>query len=336
MLLLAGLSAQKGLPPEVIALARVKQKVETRLSRLPDFTCLETIQRWTRPADSKPFKPVDTVRLEVAHVGEQEVYSWPGAGSFSDRNPGDIIGSGMTATGEFGDHLRSVFLGGSTTFTYAGEESLGGRRVLRWNYRVAPFEANWILRIGGATGAAVPGGSFWVDPETFDILRLEAKAEMIPPHVPASDIRTRIDYAKVAILGADVWLPESAELLLTDRFGQQDRNVVQFSHCRQYTGQSVVTFEETSPAQAEKAVTGATEFQLPIGLSLALELETEVDSERARVGDPIVARVAADARAGRTNLVIPKGALVKGRIRRLEKESAPVPHWIVGLEFNVL
>ena len=326
LLILLLWSAQHGLPPEVIALARVKQKVEARLERLPDFTCLETIQRWTRASSDRPFRHVDTVRLEVAHFHEQEVYSWPGATSFSEDTPAEIIGSGMTSTGEFSVHLRAAFASGATNITYAGEESLGGRRVRRWDYRVAPFASNWMLRVGGATGTAVPAGSFWADAETNDLLRLEVYAEFIPPHVPLSDARARVDYARIADLGADVWLPETAELSLTTRGGEQDRNFVEFSHCRQYSGQSVVTFEEPVTAWA-----GVRDFHLPAGVRLALELETAVDSGSARAGDPIAARVSADARAGKT-LVVPKGARVRGRVRKLEQGD----NWIVGLEFDVL
>jgi hypothetical protein len=53
------------------------------------------------------------------------------------------------------------------------------------------------------------------------------------------------------------------------------------------------------------------------------------------MGDLITATLQWEVRHQNKSLV-PKGALLKGRIRRLEKYSAPTPHFIVGLEFSEL
>jgi hypothetical protein len=41
----ASCAAQAEVPRELLALARIKQKMAQNLSRMPDYTCLETIER---------------------------------------------------------------------------------------------------------------------------------------------------------------------------------------------------------------------------------------------------------------------------------------------------
>jgi hypothetical protein len=70
------------LAPEVLLLARVKTHMGQVLSRLPNYTCLETIERSRRRASGKRFELVDALHLEVAFVDGKELFSWPGERSF--------------------------------------------------------------------------------------------------------------------------------------------------------------------------------------------------------------------------------------------------------------
>ena len=85
-------AAQAEVPRELLALARIKQRMAQNLSRMPDYTCLETIERFRSVPRSEALKLVDTLRLEVAHVGIKELYSWPGAQRFEDRDVAEIVG----------------------------------------------------------------------------------------------------------------------------------------------------------------------------------------------------------------------------------------------------
>jgi hypothetical protein len=49
------------------------------LARLPNYTCVQTIERSHRAARKKIFERQDLMRLEVALVGGQERFAWPGA-----------------------------------------------------------------------------------------------------------------------------------------------------------------------------------------------------------------------------------------------------------------
>src|SRR5580704_14671305 len=102
-------AAQSGLSPEVLALSRIQQKMRQNLSRLPDYTCVETVERLQRANETGMFRPVDTLRLDVLHVGDKELYAWPGSKKFEEHI--ERMAAGVTSSGEFALHARSVFLG---------------------------------------------------------------------------------------------------------------------------------------------------------------------------------------------------------------------------------
>jgi len=118
---------------------------------------------------------------------------------------------------------------------------------------------------------------------------------------------------------------------LVELSGQEARNRIEFSHCRQYTGTATLSFGDPNvePAAAPRQFE---RIDLPPGVALELRLETAIDSARTGVGESITARLASDA-VHKKKVLIPAGAVVKGRLRRLEKSSELKPHFVVGLEF---
>ena len=85
--LLAGTVAAQGLlPRDVVLLRRVKTHVSDEVAHLPDFTCLETIQRYrSGPGGKGGLKPLDTVRVEVLYSGRQGTVCRPRSTGLSRR-----------------------------------------------------------------------------------------------------------------------------------------------------------------------------------------------------------------------------------------------------------
>src|SRR5881397_483021 len=80
------------LAPGVLLLSRIKRHTRQELTHLPDYTCLETAQRQSRPAGGRgDLKPVDTVRLEVLYTGKRELYAAPGDLDFSAERPSELV-----------------------------------------------------------------------------------------------------------------------------------------------------------------------------------------------------------------------------------------------------
>ena len=156
---------------------------------------------------------MDTLRLEVALVNGEELFSWPGAGKFEEKGIGEIVAGGTTTTGDFAAHARTVFVSKLPTFTYAGEEVRQNRSVVRYDYQVAAFISGYDVRVGEKRATVASRGSFWADRETRDVLRLEVRADEIPPELGLSGVITGIDYGKVRIANSDFLLPQRVEVV---------------------------------------------------------------------------------------------------------------------------
>ncbi|MGP8244213.1 MAG: hypothetical protein ACLQVN_06810, partial [Bryobacteraceae bacterium] len=179
-LIFAAMAIAQDLPPGVLLLSQVKRHVQAELQRLPNVSCLETVHREYQPAKGK-MAPLDTIRLEVLTNGDKELYASPGDRKFSENHPSSFAGSGALGDGLFGLYLKSVLVTGSVSNRYEGEEEIGGRKLARWDYRLPLMWSGQTIRMLQGSGRVGLHGSYWADPQTLDVVRLELDAEDIPP-----------------------------------------------------------------------------------------------------------------------------------------------------------
>lgn len=333
-LLAAGLAAQEPPPEPEGLLDLIRSHVGESLRRLPDYTCLQTIERYERRRASREFVLSDRLRLEVALVEGKEYFAWPGETRFEVSRITQLVPGGTIGNGNFALHAYSVFLSTAPEFAYRGETTLGARRVIRYDFRVPRAKSGYTLRVGERQSVVGFRGSFYVDRDTLDLVRLEVVAEEIPPVLGVDHAADSMEYRPVRIGEKEFVLPAASELLLRDADGSEYRNRTSFTRCRQYTGESVLSFtgplEEVAPGEGPNA---QKKIFLPPGLTVGLALETAVDSAQAAVGDAIEARVTGDVK--KDGIVwLPKGARARGRITRLARRSSPVAHYEVGLRFD--
>jgi len=322
--------AQPDIAPETLLLARIKVRAEENLGRLPNYTCLETVERSTRRPSGK-FQLQDVLRMEVAFVGSKELYAWPGSQQFEDRELFTMVGYGAIGNGSFALHARSVFLGSGPTFTHVGESIREGRRVVRYDYRVPRIQSGYRLRVRKAEGIAGFHGSFWVDAESLDLVRLELTADDIPAHVPILAASETLEYAAMRIADHDFLLPSSSELVLTDASGIESRNRVSFTRCRQFAGDSVLSFADV-PAEGPVLRRVKVQEVLESDLEIELNLESAIEGGVSAVGDEIRA-VAVKNVSRKGSVVIPKGAMATGRIVKLQRRTVGGDSvWTVGVQ----
>jgi hypothetical protein len=323
--------AGESLPPDVLLLARIKTKAAENLRSLPNYTCTETIERFKRGPNAKKDELVDRVRLEVALVDGKELFSWAGAGKFEEKGIAEIVGGGSAiGNGAFALHAKHVFLSPLPTFTYVGETALNGRPAIRYDYRVSQMVSTNRIRAGSNSSIVGYHGSFWVEKDTLDLIRLEVHSD-IPPSLDLSASSDVMEYHRECIGGAGFLLPQWSELLMIDREGNQSRNLTRLSECRQYAGESVLRFGDPIPDAASPSAR-AKLIQLPAGLKVELRLETPIHSASSATGDPVKAVVSRNVtRNGKT--LIPKGAVLTGRITLLRKRA---DRYVVGLDFAAI
>ena len=307
-----------------LRLSQVRRQTAKALQDQPDYTCLATFDRYRWLVNEPAERKLDTVRVEVAYVGGRELYSWPGAGKFSDAPLSSMVGVGLMGDGDFAVHAHNIFVSGIGAVTWAGEEQgLGSRKLWRWNYRISPYQSRWSVQSGGSSQTVGSEGSFWVDPQTLDLVRMETHATDFFSAFPLKAVLSTVDYGRVHIGEQDVLLPLHAELKTTTSDGSESRNQTDYSGCRQYAGQSTISFgapPEPAAAPPAPAPMGTVEAQLPAGLAIHIRLSDGFPLSRAAVGSAVEGTLAAPLLDAGKELA-PKGAAVRGRVRLLTQDS---------------
>lgn len=163
------------------------------------------------------------------------------------------------------------------------------------------------------------------------MLGLETVAGDIPPDLRVANIAQTVSYSRMHMRERDLLLPQSVEIWVTKLDSLESLNRIEFSHCREFSGAAELSFNKS--ASIERPQSPVTEFQIPAGLEIPVRMAQVIDSKTAAVGDSIRAIIYAPVRS-HSAVLIPKGALLVGRIRRLERQLEPQPYYLVGLEFT--
>ena len=137
------------LPPGVMLLARIKSHMAEKFERLPDYTCLETVQRFHRnPGPNRALKALDTLRLEILYSKHQDLYASPGDRQFRTADASSFIGSGMIGSGFATQQLSNV-LQGAANLTYEGEEDRDGRKTVRYDFHMSHNSSGYTIDVTG-------------------------------------------------------------------------------------------------------------------------------------------------------------------------------------------
>ena len=325
-------------PPDVLALAEIGRRMRLSVERMPNYTCLETIRRERAAAGGRQAsapRPIssDRVRVDVAFVDGTKLYSWPRAERFEETPLTELVGFGMLSTGDFASTARTLFLDRNGLFSYVGEVDFEGGRALRWNFRVPLFRSGF--SIDHETGEVTVdfSGSIWADRVTKDLLRIETQVIDAPPPLLVSRVINQVDYERISIGGQEFQLPKRAHLGTHYPAGERNHNWIEFSNCREFGARSELSFAESLDETAATSPSATEEFSLPAGLSVRLRLVDGIDSATSAAGDEVRATVRrAVEHDGK--IVLPKGAVVVGRLRRVERFFEPYKHAVIGLAFH--
>jgi hypothetical protein len=295
-------------------LPRIREKMAAVLLRQPNYTCTETIER-TRQVTGSHARIEDTLRLEVALVDDKEMFAWPGSKQFEDHDLSELVSTGMFGNGNFAIYARILFLSNVAVFEDRGEAQLNGRPARRYDFRVARAASASRLRVNDREALVGFRGTFYADPMTLDVRRMEVDAEDIPAELGILDAETVVDFGRLRIGDEDYLLPVESQLMMAMP-DEVNRNSVRFSSCRKFTGESTLSFNDpvltdvSAPAKPQ-------EVDVPAGLILALEF-SDLDLVEGAVGDPVRAVLGADLKS-RRQLLAPKGSIATGRIVRLDR-----------------
>jgi hypothetical protein len=310
-------------------LPRIREKMADVLQRQPNYTCTETIER-TRQEIGNRARIEDTLRLEVALVDGKEMFAWPGSKQFEDRELGELVSTGMFGNGNFAIYARILFLSNVAVIADRGETELGGRPALRYDFRVSKLTSGHKLRVNGREAIVGFHGSFYADPVTLDVRRVEVVAEDIPPDLGLFGAETSVDYGRIQIGDGAFLLPSESQIMMSTP-DAVSRNSIRFSSCQRFAGETKLSFDDPVLTEVFAPAPRSDDVQIPAGLPLQLETQ-ELNLMQAAVGDSIRATLRSDLKDHR-QLLAPKGSIANGRIVRLDRLASS---FVLQVEFHDL
>jgi|SRR5579871_820243 len=294
-------------------LARIRSQMAEKLSRLPNYTCRETMERAVRLPRVARFETRDVVRLEVAYLDGTEMYAWPGSLRFGEQTIEELVPAGAIGTGNFGALAKAVFSSDAAVFTALEPTTNNGRSQVRFGFQVPRAKSK--LRLQHGTQSMITGyrGFFTAYLDTLAVDWFQVDAENIPREIEILQAGERTEYSPVQIAGAEYLLPRISDATLFDSDGQISRNHITFDNCREFKGESTLRFTETDSGQPATAAPSPPQ-SLPPGIDLEIRLTSAVERGVTAIGDTVAAEITKEVHRP---LEIPKGAPVTLRVLRL-------------------
>ena len=131
--------------------------------------------------------------------------------------------------------------------TPLSQEGILTGTTLGFHFEESAMTAGFFVQSGGSKGQAGLRGTFWVDSQTLDLVRIEEQAVDLPPILLMRDLTTSINYARTRIGSSDPLLPQSAETVVTEFHGAERKNEIEFTGCREYSSESTIHFGAPVP-----------------------------------------------------------------------------------------
>jgi hypothetical protein len=334
-------------------LRQIRLKVSEQLKGAANYSCVQTIDRtYFRPVHYQAFgcehQRVDNKRKEIMHdrlrldiaVSEgREIYSWHGGSSFSSAGIADLVHSGPINSGSFVGYLENIFLGSGIQFEYVGETRKNGVEAYQFNYSV-PLEVSHHEVSGkDSNGVRVPfHGNFFANLQTFELVSLQVIVDEVPPEVEICRADVEMNYGLAKISGHDSLIPQMFALNIEDASHLTTSSRSEYNECREFRGESTLHFEMTESAEqkTDASLVSSRAF-LPAGVPLHVRLITPITEASTFTGDPVQGELLDPIHIkGKTNQVIPKGAVLAGIVTRLERRDEPSKHFLYSIEFHRL
>lgn len=235
-------------PDEI--LRRIRASMMKHLSQLPNYTCHEAIDRAIRPRTGS-FQHMDRVELEVAFTAQGELFATAADGQFQDQPVFKMVPSGTMASSPMGSHVDALFATDMAEFKFAGETKRDGHKTYRFDFHVSQEKSQYLVRHNSVEAIVPFKGSIWVDTETLDLVRVELKTEHIPSRVGVAVVEEVMRYDPIHIGNTDFSLPQHSQLMTVDDTGFYSLNEVHLENCREYVGQSQITYGAPQPAHRD-------------------------------------------------------------------------------------
>ncbi|MBZ5590629.1 MAG: hypothetical protein LAP39_00220 [Acidobacteriia bacterium] len=339
----AGALCAQSAPDPTDVLAHARDRLVDRSERLPNYTCVQTVNRkyFRRPKQAQPVpacsevelgvRPAyplqlymaDRLRLDVKVSRGNEIGSWAGASQFDSKSIFDLVGGGPFGTGALGTFLSDIFTGGAARFEFDGERPVDDATLYQYGFRVPLSASHYLVHAGHDWQPVAYDGMVRIDPHSFDLRHLLVHTSELPFEAETCEAATNVDYERVRMSTGDFLLPQQSQLHIIMTANYETDTTTTYSGCREYHGEATIRFGDEPPATATGQKTKTADpLTIPAGLPVSLTLTAPIDTDIAAAGDLVVEKVRKPVRAhGSDKVLIPAGAAVRARIIRMQ-------HWM--------
>jgi hypothetical protein len=344
-----------GNPAEV--LNRITVKVVRREAALPNYTCVETVTRdyydlkrpaatscaalianQPDPASGLPYQltVTDRLRLDVTITPRGEIYSWVGASRFEENGVDRVVRDGPFGSGSFGAPLAIIFHQDAKTFRFTRYLLDQNRDLMEYSFEVSQENSRYRVKAGDTWVPAAYSGTVQVDPQTDEVVRLTLHTSELPPATNSCQTSQRMEFAPQRIGSGVFLLPSQAQQQFLSLAGDAVQNHVSLSNCREYVGESTVSFSEIPETDPDSRSNAPPPIQLPAGLAFTFELTTPISADTAAAGDPFAGRLVSALRDKSGKTVAPTHALMEGRLVRVEIRHRSPPGAVFVLQLTTV
>jgi hypothetical protein len=342
-----------------LVLQRVAIKQRVRAASLPNYTCVETVTRDYYKSKSVAPKRTcadvleerrhpglemgqrlvltDRLRLDVTMIERGEIYSWSGASKFEDSGIDEVVHQGPIGTGSFGAFLAVVLAQDLKTFHYLGDTQVAGRNLMEYLFQVEKESSHYQVKTRDSWVYTGYSGSVQVDPETSEVVGMRVQSAELPEESGSCQTTTAMDFRLTRIGDGEFPLPIEGRQRFVDLNGFEVENTTTLADCREYRGESTITFfPEPEPAGGKgRKSAPSPPARVPAGLGFTFELTTPISVDTAAGGDAFAGRLVSALRdKGKT--IAPAHALVEGRLLRVEIRRTPPLGAIVVLKLRTV
>ena len=339
-------------PDSELLLQRVRAKVQQDIVQVPRYACRQELefQLFTPvkrlgacealPGQFFAAPPRVTLQsseragLDVMLAADRELCSWPGQHAFNTENPGDLLGPGLSGSGDFASFLIDIFNLDQVSIKYMGPCDIGN--CVQYRYAVPVLVSRFAVK--AAPGQVTVGyhGIFSVNPETADMESLTVIPDNLRQSLPDTcETRLKVNYTRIEMHNREITIPGSTAREFLAANGAYSRTRSLYQGCREYEAESSLSFEDNLPAAASKTAASSSGVPPLPGHSLQLRLLSTIDSESSAAGDGVEAILVHPVAAvdGHT---IDAGTVFQGHIARLQAVFFPRRHVNLSLLFDTM
>jgi hypothetical protein len=91
-IIFAGAQTEDAFSPEnTVILQQIKQRAMAALASVPNYVCVDAIERSVWIPGERQFRHLDRIHLELAHIEGADRFSWLGNSVFELKSPTEMV-----------------------------------------------------------------------------------------------------------------------------------------------------------------------------------------------------------------------------------------------------